>query len=160
MPAKLYGQLVGGPVQALNSGLIGIVPPHCKDSVDLILTRDYATTNGNVIGDQISLGSFKSTAFVALDQNSGVLSDALGAGVTGNIGDATHPSALVSGVNLATAAWRGVSGNLTAAQIAAPLWRRLGWSADPGGLIELLLTFAGANPANGSVAWQLCGRNM
>ena len=44
--------------------------------------------------------------------------------------------------------------------IGQPLWQHLGYAADPGGNIELLGTFAGANPANGkTLAWQIVGRN-
>ena len=159
MPAKLYGQLVGAQVQALNSGLIGIVPPHCKDSFDLILARDFVVLNGALIGDVVSLGAFRSTAF--LDTlNSYLLNDALGAGVICNVGDAVHPAGLASALNLAAAGWQGVGG-ISAALVAATLWQQVGYATDPGGQIELLATFAGANPAaGGGLAWQLFGRNL
>lgn len=159
--AKLFGNLVGAPVNLLNTGLIGIVPPHLKDSRDVVVLRDYAVLNGNVIGDTISLGSIRSTALIDMNRSS-ILNDNLGAGVTFNIGDATYPSGLVAGLVGSTAGWKNLyAGVLVAASVTWPLWQRLGYAADPQRPIELLATIAGANPGNGvGVGWHILGRNI
>lgn len=158
MVAKLYGNLAGQPVHALMSGLIGIVPSVCKDSTDLVLARDYVTLNNNVIGDQVSLGAFKSTAFIDFG-SSWLLCDALGAGCTVNVGDATYPSGLIV-MNVQSWGWKPLQ-SLDAGNpggVGWALWQRLGYPADPNRLIELLAVFAGANPANGGLGWDFRGQ--
>lgn len=154
--AKLYGNLVGTPVQGILKTGSGFVSEDYKDGRDLILWRDVATTSGNVIGDQISLGLFPSkTWFDPLWCNS--WNDAFGAGVTASCGDVTYPSALFSARSL-TAAAAGRVFPVTAVSYGQPLWQRLGYPTDPGVQLELLMTFAGANPANGNFGWELYGR--
>jgi hypothetical protein len=156
--AKLYGVIVGSQVNLLLTGGIGIVPPDLKDTSDLVIARDYVTFAGNVIGDQVSLGVFRSSAYIDL-LSSYVLRDALGAGCTCNIGDITYPSGFVAGLNLNVAGWVQVKTGMGAAGMAGLLWSKIGYPSDPGGNIEILLTLAGANPGAGSFGWQFSGRN-
>jgi hypothetical protein len=156
--AKLIGLLAGVQIQALQQGRIGIVPELCKDSIDQVLARDYVTFNNNVVGDTVSMGLFKSTTFISA-ASSYYMKDACGVGCTATFGDATYPAALNATISLVAAGSGILITPAPAAQIAAPLWQRLGYAADPGRTIELLMTLGGANPANGtSVAWQLFGR--
>ena len=156
--AKLYGQLVGAPVQGLLTTGAGLASNDFKDSTDLVLWRDFATTRGNVIGDQVSMGLYPSRAWLDPVRCQYVY-DAFGAGCTLNIGDATHPSGLVAARNIAAVGAPLLFAQTTAAAVMSqPLWQRLGWASDPGGQIELLATFAGANPANANLGWQFFGR--
>ena len=155
--AKLYGQIVGAPRQNLLATGAGLVSNDYKDSTDQVLWRDYATTAGNVIGDQVSLGLYSSKALFDVNR-SFVYFDAFGAGCTVNVGDATHPSALAAAKSVAAAGILGFTATPYGLLVALPLWQRLGWASDPGGQIELLATFAGANPANANLGWQFFGR--
>jgi hypothetical protein len=160
MAAKLYGLLIGTTVQTLKSGVsTPRVPRLYQDSFDVVLARDYVTLAGNLIGDQISFGSYRSNTFMDT-QNCNLFWDPLGAACTLNIGDLAHPTGIRTALAVAAVGNSPLFAAPPAAQIAAPLWQRLGWGADPGGMIELLGTFAGANPAAGNVAWQLIGRSL
>ena len=157
MAVKLYGSLVGTPLQNMAASGVGIVSNRYKDGMDEVLWRDLVTTAGNVIGDAISLGVFRSSAYI--DQgNSFIWPGAAGAGATLQIGDAAHPVALGTGSIAAGTAIPFIPTFLQTF-IAQPLWQRLGYPTDPFGTIELLGTFAGANPANVNIAWQVFGRN-
>jgi hypothetical protein len=157
--AKLIGSLVGAPVQNLQASGYGLVPNLFKDGSDQILVRDVVQFNNNVIGDVISLGVFKSTAYLDY-AGSNVFFDAVGAGVTLNIGDAAHASALNSAMSLAAQGQLPLA-KAKAVQMGFPLWQRLNWASDPGGTIELLATIGGAAPTNGmNFAWQIVGRNI
>lgn len=156
--AKIFGTLVGAPVSSLAATGFGAVSDRYKDGRDQVLWRDSVTLAGNVIGDQISLGLFRSTAY--LDQGDSLLwFGACGASCVLNIGDATHATALASGLAVAAAGTSPLQAAWQPLWIGMSLWQRLGWASDPGGTIELLATFAGANPANVSLAWQVSGRN-
>ena len=158
MAVKIYGSLVGAAMQTLQASGFGGVSNRWKDGHDEVLWRDVATTNANVIGDQISLGTFKSSAYI--DQgNSYLWWDAFGAGVTLNLGDLAHPSALGAAVNVAAIGSHDFEVAWLPSWMGQPLWQHLGYAADPGGNIELLATFAGANPASAkNLAWQVMGR--
>ena len=157
--AKVYGSLVGAPVQTQLQTGFGLISDRFKDGKDQVLWRDLATMQGNVIGDQISLGVLKSTAYI--DQgNSYLWWTAFGAGVTMNIGDVNHPAALAAALNIAALGTHDFEVLWQPSWIGQPLWQHLGYAGDPGGNIELLGTLAGANPANGAqLAWQIHGRN-
>ena len=155
--AKLYGTLIGTAVQAVAAGG-AVVPNRYKDGMDEVLWRDLVTLNGNIVGDQISLGLYRSTAY--FDQgNSFIWFGAAGAGCTLQVGDATHPSALGT-ANIAAVGVTGLIPTFLAAFMGQALWQRLGWASDPGGTIELLGTLAGAAPANVQISWQAFGRNV
>lgn len=155
---KVYGQLVGAQVNLLNTGGVGIVPAFLKDWTDQVICRDYVTLAGNVIGDQVSLGFFKPTAFIDLF-NCFLLKDALGAGVTCNIGDVSNVSGLAAAIALSAAGWVGIKPGFNSPGIIGPLWQRLSYPTQPVGDLELLLTFAGANPGAGGLGWQFSGWN-
>jgi hypothetical protein len=157
---KLYGQLIGAPLQNLRTtGMLSPIAPVYGNSRDALLVRDGVTLNGNVIGDTISLATLRATAFI--DPVFSIIAwEALGAGVTLSIGDAAHPGGLLSAYSVAGASNTGmVAFGFPAAQIAAPLWQRLGYASNPGGVIELLASFGGANPANVNLSWEIWGRN-
>ena len=160
MAAKLLGSLVGAPVAGLGNAGFGAISNLFRNSRDQVLWRDSLTLQGALIGDQISLGLLRSTAFI--DQGNTIIWPAnFGAGCTLQVGDLTHPAALGT-VNIAVAtptARTPLMPGWVPAWMGMPLWQRLGWASDPGGTIELLGTFAGGNPASLPMAWQICGRN-
>jgi hypothetical protein len=161
---KFLGQNTGQVIQSLQAGApIGGVSSLYKDGTDRVLVRDQVVTAGNVIGDLVSLGTFRPTAY--LDPFLSSFSyDALGTGVTLNIGDAAHPVAMRVAFPAATADQTLIMIVPTmpaALMVAAPLWQRLGYAAPPGAPIELLAFIAGANPVNGArLSWQIFGRNV
>ncbi|WP_174301168.1 hypothetical protein [Caulobacter sp. S45] len=170
--AKYYGSMVGAPSQGPTYPGIS---NFCKDGRDDILMRDkLALTGANAIGDVISLGTFKATAL--LSASGCVLwNDALAAGATLNIGDATYASGLAAGVSLAAKQTVSLWQTFGASKLAIPLWQALGYAYGPdygpgdapppagavlpGRTIELLATLAGAAPGAGSIAWQILGLN-
>jgi len=156
-PAKLYGALVGAPAHAQLVTGVPTVQSYYKDASDQVLWRDTVATSGNLIGDQISLGFFFANDFI--DQGKSLIwFGALGAGCTLNIGDANYPTALAAGLSVAAAGQAQLAPLFAPNWMGQALWQRLGYAFDPGGAIELLATFAGANPANGSLSWQVTGR--
>ena len=143
--AKIYGSLVGTPMNTLQSCGFGGVSNRWKDGHDEVLWRDLVTTHGNLIGDQISLGMFRSTAYI--DQgNSYLWWTAFGAGVSLNLGDVNHPNALGAAVNVAAVGSHDFEVAWLPTWMGQQLWQHLGYAADPGGNIELLATFAGRQP--------------
>lgn len=153
----LYGSLVG---TALQSTGFPAVSNRFKDGSDDILIRDTVQfTNANVIGDQVLIGVFKSSAYI--DPSALVWFDAFGAGVTMNIGDVNYPSGLAAGLAISAAGNANLIKSFTAAQMGYPLWQRLGYAADPGGMITLYGTIAGANVGNAApnFAWKIAGKN-
>ena len=157
--AKLYGLLSGQAVQTLISGAaLRSAPPACGGSADQVLWRDMATTNGNLIGDVVSLGSFRPTAII--DAFNSQMWFGSAAATTVSFGDATFPA----GLRAAFAMPGGATPILTpppAARVIAPLWQLLGYAASPGLNIELLATLGAVNPANGQqLGWQIFGRNV
>jgi hypothetical protein len=153
--ANLLGSLVGTPI-ASGAGFAA-VPNRFANGSDDLLIRDTVLTAGNVIGDTVTLGTFKSTAFI--DPASAIYFDAFGAGATLNIGDVNHVNGLTAAVSIAAAGSASLNGAFSAAKMGYPLWQRLGYASDPGGLITLIATFAGANPANANLAWKIVGKN-
>jgi hypothetical protein len=130
-----------------------------KDSRDQILWRDYVTTNGNVINDTVSMGLYPSNTYIDV-MKSWFAFDAFGAGVLVNIGDATYPAGIRAnwGVPALGVSRLYPQGGLADSMLKTALWQKLGYPADPGGNLELLAQFVGANPANGSFSWQIFGR--
>ena len=162
MAAKLYGQMAGVPIQTLQSGVaLASASRLARESADHVLWRDQvAIPAGALVGDQVSLGIFRASAF--LDTRGSVLFyDAFGAGVTLNIGDVNFPAGgRSSALSVAASGTFAMFTPPPAAQIVAPLWQRLGYAASPGGNIELLATWGGAAPAAGNLGWQIFGRNI
>ena len=158
--AKFYGQLAGVPIQTLLSGVaLASGARLAGSSADQVLWRDVVMTAGNVVGDVVSLGMFRASAFIDT-VNSQVAYGAFGAGCTLSIGDASFPAGLRAALPIAAAGSTSMFAGPPAAQLVAPLWQRLGYASSPGGSIELLAAFGGANPANAPLAWQLFGRNL
>jgi hypothetical protein len=154
--AKLFGSLVGTPLQ--GKGFAG-VSNFLKDGSDHVLMRDkVAFANTNVIGDSVSLGVFKSGAYISPFCK--IWFDAFGAGVKLNIGDASFATGLANQIDVSAAGNADMIKGFTATKMGQPLWQLLGYAADPGGTIELLGVIAGANVANAAVlAWQMTGIN-
>jgi hypothetical protein len=152
--ANLNGSLVGALV---NGSPPLLAPPRFANGKDDILVRDTVLTAGNVIGDTVTLGTFKSTAFI--DPAAMIWNDAFGVGATLNIGDANHPHGLANGVSIANAGSFNMHNSFTASMMGQPLWQKLGYASDPGGVLTLLATFEGANPSNANLAWKIAGRN-
>lgn len=156
MAAKLIGTLLGQPIAAMGGPGAGLVSGVYRNSRDHVMCRDIVTLAGNLIGDQIQLGVFRSTAYFDMG-NTLVWPGAFGAGAQLQVGDATHPAALGT-VNIAAPGQKFLMTNWLPAWIGMRLWQRLGWASDPGGTIELLGTLAGINPASLPLAWQICGQ--
>jgi hypothetical protein len=156
--AKLYGTLVGTPLQNLAATGFGGVSNRYKDGMDQVLVRDYLNLGGAQVGDTISLAQLKSTALI--DQgNSFIWFGGAGASVTLNIGDVNHPATFANALSLAAAGVSPIQALWQPFWMGYPLWQRLGYAADPGGVIELLGTIGGAAPLGAPVAWQIFGRN-
>jgi hypothetical protein len=157
--AKIFGSVVGAPLQNLAATGFGAISNRFKDGTDNVLVRDFVVFQGNVVGDQVSFGSLKSSAYID-HGNSYLWWTALGAGVTLSIGDVNHPNALANAYAVAAVGTQDFEVLWVPSWIGTPLWQHLGYAADPGGNIELLGTLGGANPANTqSLAWQIVGRN-
>lgn len=156
MTTTLLGQLVGANVA--KSGFAGVLN-RFKDGSDDILIRDYANVlNTNLIGDIIVLGTFKSTAFI--DPAAMLWFDAFGAGVTLNIGDVNHANGLAAALDVSGAGSANLIKTFTASKMGDPLWKRLGYASDPGGLLTIQAVIAGANVGNNaSIAWKIVGKN-
>ena len=154
--AKFYGSLVGAAIQ--KGGFAG-VSNFSKDGSDHVLIRDtVALSPANVVGDQVSLAVLRSSAFI--DPSAVLWNDALGAGVTLNIGDVNYPAGLMNGAPVSAAGSGTLWRNFTPSRMAQPLWQALGYGVNPGGFLELLATITGAAPsAAGSLAWKLIGMN-
>jgi hypothetical protein len=150
---KYLGTLIGQPIAA--GGYVG-ASNFLKDGVDKVIMRDSAViAAGGAIGDTVSLGVFRRNAL--LSQGSAFYFDALGAGVTVNIGSKAYPAALNSGLAVTGRGSAALLGGLACTLMFQPLWKMLGYPSDPNGVIELLATFQGAAPSAGGVAWQIHG---
>lgn len=74
--------------------------------------------------------------------------------VTGGTGITSKTAALVSALDVSAA---GSSNAMAAVAIADEdkfLWELAGCTADPGVTLSLIATFAGANPASGTLIWE------
>jgi hypothetical protein len=157
--AKLLGLMIGQPVVALQQSGAGFISNDYSGAADKVLWRDYVITNNNVIGDQISLGWFGSASYLDVTRAQ-YQCDNMGGAMTLSFGDATHPA----GLRAAFAPAFGTTARLWDPALAQkaimqPLWQRLGWAADPGGMIELLGTIGAVNPTNArGFGWQIFGR--
>lgn len=153
--AKVLGALVGTPI-ASGLGFPAVSNRYAQGRNEMML-RDVATTASNVIGDTVSMGFFKSSALIA--PSSTIWWAAFGASCTISIGDVNHTAGLTSALSVASAGTGPLMTAFAAAKMGQPLWQLLGYPSDPGGQIELLATFAGANPANVALAWEIQGVN-
>lgn len=149
---KLLGALVGSQISNNN-----LVSTRFSQGTDNILVRDRVLTAGNLIGDTVSLALLKSTAFIS--PSSKLWWQAFGAGCTLSIGDVNHTATLTSALDVSAAGAGDLMVLFNASKMGKQLWDLLGYSTDPGGTLELLATFAGANPANVSMAWAISGQN-
>jgi hypothetical protein len=153
MPDVL-GVLVGTPEAA---ALPMRINKAYKGGAQHVLVRDFY--EGDLAqNDRILLGKIRSDAI--LDPLTSVIwFDDLGTSVTMDIGSTAAENALVAAQDVATAA--GSCSILKSVDIAnyhKKLWQLLGLSADPGVPIEIWAKFEGANPATGTVAWQIIGQ--
>lgn len=154
--AKVYGVNTGGNLQGQP---FQSVPSDLAYGTDEVINRDYAAlTTSNDIGDTIVLCSVPSNSF--LSPGATVYYDALGTGVELEIGDATYPAGLSAAFSVASAGSAALHQKFTAGQIAYPLWKKLGYSSDPGGNITLLATIQNANVGSGgNVGWNITGKH-
>lgn len=153
----LLGSLVGTPAAAAG---FAAIPNRFRNGSDDVLVRDTVVfTTSNVVGDYAVLGTFKSTAYIS--PSAKIWFDAFGSGVTLNIGDVNHATGLSSAISIATAGSSDLATGFAAAKMGQPLWQRLGYSSDPGGVIQLRAVIAGATVGNANVnlAWQIAGKD-
>lgn len=151
----LYGTN-GALIQTAGAQL---VPNRFKDGSETVLLKDTVQfTSANVIGDQVFMGAFKSNTY--LDPAAVCWFDAFGTGVTMNIGDVNHAAGLASALAISSAGSANIWKGFTAAKMLYPLWQALGYSSDPGGLLTLYGTIAGANvvSATANFAWKMNGQ--
>lgn len=150
-----YGALVGAVILAANS--VPLVSAAYRGGRDQVLIRDRF--EGDLAqNDLLSLGKIAADAIIN-PINSIIWFDDLGTSVTMDIGDATDEDALVAAQDVAAAA--GSCSILKSVDIAnywKPLWEQLGMASNPGGEIELFAKFEAANPATGSISWQIIGQ--
>ncbi|WP_332772938.1 hypothetical protein [Phenylobacterium sp.] len=151
-----YGALVGALLSAAVQTTL--VPLALKGGSDRVFIRDRITVDA-AQNDLISLGSLPSTAIINPTTSFIQFGD-LGTSVTMDVGSAAAENALVAAADVATAAGSvGVLASVAITDLWKPLWELLGLSEDPGGFIELFAKLEGANPASGTVAWQICGQD-
>lgn len=107
--------------------------------------------------DTLVLGAIPSNAII--DPNQSILwFDDLGTSITMDIGDSNDTNNLCSAIDVATAAGNTkILASVDIANYYKPLWKLLGYTTDPGGKLTIYATFAGGNPAAGSIAWQIVG---
>lgn len=110
------------------------------------------------IGSTVDMVDLPSTC-IPLPGDCPVIRTALGAGVTMSIGDATYPSGLVNALDVAAAGQADLLASKAASTWGDPLWKLLGYPADPAKNIRLRATFAGANAAAGTLAYRISGTN-
>lgn len=107
--------------------------------------------------DTLVLGAIPSNAIIDPIQSK-IWFDDLGTSVVMDIGNANDTDNLASDVDVAAAASSAsILASVDIANYYKPLWKLLGYSTDPGGKLTLYATFQAANPASGSVAWQIVG---
>lgn len=150
-----YGSLVGAAYNPANatakSSGFGL-----EKATNHVLIRDTVELAAAPVDDTIWLGKFPSNTILDPD-GCKVWFDDLGTSVTLDIGDVNDPNGLLAAQDVATAAGSAsVMKSVDIANYFKPLWAQLGYTKDPGGLIELYGTIKGA-AATGTVSWQLKG---
>lgn len=125
------------------------------------LARDYVTVDA-AENDTVSLGTFDWDTVIYDGPSLFQFSD-FGTSVTLDIGDATYPAALVDGQDIATAAGEArILKSVAIASRSAPLWQMLGHATLAAAKAiadrcELLASFKDANPASGTLCWEIFG---
>lgn len=150
-----YGALAG---QAYNPANTTPKPVGfgLERGTDHVLIRDVIELSAAAANDTIFLGKFPSNT--VLDPDGCICwFDDLGTGVTVDVGDSSNADGLVDGQDVASAAGSfSLLKTVDVANYFKPLWAQLGYTSDPGGLLELYATILGA-AATGTVAWQIKG---
>lgn len=139
--ATLAAATTGGPIY--QAGIKG--PTFIRDRINVDAAQN----------DRIFLGSVPSTAIID-PLASKIWFDDTGTSVTMDVGDTTYENALVAAADVAAAAGSvSVIGSIAIENYWKPLWAQLGYSADPGGQIDLYAKLEAANPASSDFAWQI-----
>lgn len=151
-----YGALIGSVVNDLKS--TPLVSVAHKGGMDKVLIRDRWTGDA-AQNDLISLGKLSSKAVINPITSFIWFTD-LGTSVTMDVGSAATENALVAAADVATAAGSvSVLASVAITNHWKTLWELLGLATDPGGEIELFAKLEGANPASGSLSWQIMGQD-
>lgn len=106
-------------------------------------------SNQNVVGDTLFISKLPSNAIIK--PSSTIVHDALGAGVTLNMGFNETPAgarnALGSALAVATAGTKAGMAAVTTANLLRRIWQLAGLNSDPGREIDLVATIQGATVA-------------
>ena len=106
----------------------------------------FQLSSANVVNDTLFISRVPSNAIIK--PSSTILHDALGAGVTMNVGFAETPAgartALGSALAVATAGTKAGMAAVTTANLLNRVWQLAGLAADPGREIDLVATITGA----------------
>lgn len=152
-----YGSLVGVAYSGASATPKATSPAHERGK-DQVLIRDTIELSAAPANDLIWLGKFPSNT-VLNPLGCKAWFDDLGTGITLDVGEGTtHIDALTDGQDVATAA--GSFELLKSVDIAnyfKPLWAQLGYSADPGGHLQLFAKILGG-AATGTFTWQIIGQ--
>ncbi|MCA3648821.1 MAG: hypothetical protein IOC42_05580 [Methylobacterium sp.] len=109
----------------------------------------FQLSNANVVNDTLFISKVPSNAIIK--PSSTIVHDALGAGVTMNVGFNETPAgartALGSALAVATAGTKAGMAAVTTANLLNRVWQLAGLAADPGREIELVATITGATVA-------------
>lgn len=141
----------GGPNAQAPNGL------YKSPMVILVLDRSTWAAAAD-IGSTIDLGDFPSDIYLA-PGHCPLKWTALGAGTTLGVGDATYPTGIVAGLDVAAAGGADLLSQKSPVEWAKPLWQLLGYAADPNRPIRLQAKVAGANAAAGTLGYCFAGTN-
>jgi hypothetical protein len=111
--------------------------------------NSFQLSNANVVNDTLFISKLPSNAIIK--PSSTIIHDALGAGVTMNVGFAETPAgartSLGSALAMATAGTKAGMAAVTTANLLRRVWQHAGLAQDPGREIDLVATIAGATVA-------------
>lgn len=129
-----------------------------KSPLSILVMDRAAWTAAADIGSTISMVDLPSTCILEPGACP-IKYTALGAGCTLNIGDATYPNGLAAAVDVSAAGSVDILNAKAASTWGDPLWKLLGYAADPAKTIRIIATVAGANAAVGTLGYRLSGTN-
>lgn len=133
------------PAVVIPSGLI------CARNRTLL--GKVALSNGDSAASIVHFGKVPSSAY--LRPSAKLFADAIAGATSVSLGDATYPTALMSAVNISAGGSFAANSAVAIANYTKQLWQMLGYAADPGGEIDIILTLNTALTASGVVVIDL-----
>lgn len=130
-----------------------VIPSAITNGRGRALIGTVEVANGDSPTSTVNFGSLPSSA--RLRPSGKIFYDALTGVTSFSLGDANYPNALVNAADIHLA---GSASALSAVDIASytqPLWKVLGYAADPGGSISIIGTLNQAATAAGTITLDL-----